>query len=767
MKKIMKKTLSFVLALVMVLALAPMTAKAAPAALPAGTGTGDDPYVVTTDGTTYMVLLEANGIAFVSTGDVYDATIDGVASTTGEYSFKRGKTDYSPVESVDGIATITLEGSNMVMVCNLAEEENAVYLQATSGAGAGAPVGTMDDPEVVTMTENEYTGTLGANLSAELAAGSQGYYYRYTAEEAGAVIVGVDCADADWNPVGWMYYVNNSTAGKYGDMHFSDDEEVVYTEIVPVAAGDVIDVFVSTYNPEDMWNNPAGIAYVNFGFATTGSADYPEEAVAGEYNTTIKEGAGEYFYMYTATEDGKLTVTMGDNNAAGWSYSLFNYNTWAMTDYHTSADDPVVMSDGLFVSAGDEVEIAIGTCNPDEPWSLPAGEVAWTLSLEAGATGDEGGDGNEDIGGGSEDDGVVSYIEHTTEITPDVEMYVLDKWYDYNVFVFAPAEPGKYTISSGNSTIGIVGYFWIDEYKLTDEFVCEDTIVWNCTDVGQSVYIAVVSEDDIANITIVQGEVEDNSIPVYDYENSVKPEKFVFPADVNDLLYVDTFDGVVDGAVLGEDGYYHLNSEDGPILFVDLDDAELGVSLAAVNSFGKLSFVEYVDGVAVSQTVFNNAYMEYEACADDDTALYPLTDDLIIMYSYVGVQNDWYSGNGFVTVGDDEDAWMFACYYVEDLTTLGDDNTGDDNTGDDNTGDDNTGDDNTGDDNTGDNNTGDNNTGDNNTGDNNTSDNTGNNAGNNAGEAPQTGDSTNVILWVAVLGLGVVAAVAGMKRKNA
>lgn len=750
----MKKTLSFVLALVMVLALAPMTAKAAPAATPSGTGTGDDPYVVTTDGTTYMVLLEANGVAFVSTGEVYDATVTGVASTMGEYSFKRSMMDWSPVESVNGEATITLEGSNMFMVCNLTEEANAVYLQVVGGEGTGTPAGTWDNPEIVTMSKNEWTGAYGAYLSVELGAGSEGYYYRYVATEAGAVTVGVDCADADWNPVGWMYYVNNATAGKYGDMHFSDDEEVVYYDLVPVSEGDVVEVFVNTYNPEDMWSNPAGIMYVNFGFSTPGSSDYPEEVVVGEQNTTIKEGAYEYYYMYTATEDGKLTVTMGENNACGWSYSLYNYNTWYMTEYHTSADDPVVMSDGLDVSAGDEVQIAIGTYDVENPWALPAGEVAWTLSFE---TGTAGGDDNEGEGGDSEDDGVVTYIEHTTGLTPDNEMYVLDKGYDYNVFEFAPTETGKYTITSENSTLGIVGYVWVDEYKLTDEFVCENTIVWNCTDVGQSIYVAVVSEDNIANITMEKADAEIHTIPTVYYENTVKPEEFVFTWDETLLEYVDTFDGVVDEAVLGADGYYHLNSEDGPILFVDLDDAELGVSLAAVNNYGKLSYVEYADGEAVGQIVFNDAYMEYAACADGNTALYPLTDDLIIMYALVGMQNDWYSGNGFVTVGDADDAWMFACYYVDGLTTLDDDNTGDDNTGDDNTGD-----------NTG-NNAGDNVGGvtDGNAGGE-SDGNAGGESDGNTDKAPETGDASNVVLWISILGLGVVAIASSvvMKKRN-
>lgn len=728
MKKIMKKTLSFMLALVMVLALAPMTAKAAPAAMPNGAGTGEDPYVVSADGTTYMVLVEANGVAYVSTGDVYDATIDGVASTMGEYSFKRGKNDYSPVESVNGVATLTLEGSNMFMVCNLADEDNAVYLQVTGGEGAGAPTGTWDDPEIVTMSKNEWTGAYGANLSVELAAGSQGYYYRYTAEEAGAVTVNIDCADADWNPVGWMYNVNNTTAGRYGDMHFSDDEEVVDTELVPVAAGDVVDVFVSTYDPADMWNNPAGIAYVNFGFSAPGSADYPVDVVPGEQNTTIKEGASEYYYMYTATADGKLTVTMGDNNASGWSYSLYNFNTWAMTDYHSSADDPVVMSDGLTVSAGDEVQITIGTYDAENPWTLPAGEVAWTLSLEAGATGDDGEGGNDDEGDGSEDDGVVTYIEQTTELTPDNEMYVLDKGYDYNVFVFNPTEVGKYTITSGNSNLGVVGYFWVDEYKLTDEIVCEDTIVWDCSAVGQSLYVAVTSDDFIANITMTQGEVEDTSIEKIIYENKVNPAEFTFTWAVDDLVYVDVLDGVVDKAVLGEDGYYHFNSADGPVIFVDLDDVEFGVSLSAVNNYGKLSYVEYEDGAAVAQTIFNDAFIEYAECADDDEALYPLTEDLITMHQLVGAQNDWYSGNGIITVAEDEDAWMFACCYLEDVTTLGD-TSSDDNTG----------------------------------------DNVGGETGGNTGDTPQTGDSTNVILWVAILGIGFAAVASSivMRRKNA
>ena len=48
----------------------------------------------------------------------------------------------------------------------------------------------------------------------------------------------------------------------------------------------------------------------------------------------------------------------------------------------------------------------------------------------------------------------------------------------------------------------------------------------------------------------------------------------------------------------------------------------------------------------------------------DKNGLYPLTDDLMLIFQRIGAYRDWYGAEGWVG-GELEDAWMFACYYVE------------------------------------------------------------------------------------------------------
>ena len=103
-------------------------------------------------------------------------------------------------------------------------------------------VGSSDYPEVLTET-----GTYSATVEA----GSYGYNYEYTAEADGVVTVTM-------NDESWTYVVNNLTSYKYGDTQWSDSDPVVPSTSVDVKAGDLISIMVSTYDPADPWNAPAG-----------------------------------------------------------------------------------------------------------------------------------------------------------------------------------------------------------------------------------------------------------------------------------------------------------------------------------------------------------------------------------------------------------------------------------------------------------------------------------------------------------------------------
>ncbi len=257
--------------------------------------------------------------------------------------------------------------------------------------------------------------------------------------------------------------------------------------------------------------------------------------------------------------------------------------------------------------------------------------------------------------------------------------YDLDDNYVYTIFSLEPTEIGKYTITVADGLVGIVSYngMWVTIDPSADT-VSANSVEWECTSVGQSIWVAVSADADPASITVEAEEITIVTVPETDYENTVTPEEFTYDGNLEDLEYVDTFDETDDVAVLGEDGFYHLNTVDGPILYVCLNDSIL--SLIDANSYGQLTYVEYdEEGNAVSKVNYATAFEAYAACAytdENNSVFYPLTADLMVMFQNVGANNGWYGENGFIG-GDLADAWMFACYYAVESDVLEGDVDGD------------------------------------------------------------------------------------------
>jgi hypothetical protein len=133
---------------------------------------------------------------------------------------------------------------------------------------------------------------------------------------------------------------------------------------------------------------------------------------------------------------------------------------------------------------------------------------------------------------------------------------------------------------------------------------------------------------------------------------------------------------------LGDDGYYHLNEKTGPILFANLNSSAM--SLYTISSNGRLSAIYYDENGAVLEMIdFTPAFNEYVATLPTDAAntitsyYYPLTADLTEMFKQLGATREWYGGEA-AWVYASEDAWLYACYYDENLTNT-DDNDNDDN----------------------------------------------------------------------------------------
>lgn len=209
-------------------------------------------------------------------------------------------------------------------------------------------------PYVFSLTEGEYTLTiaypagsmqnpaklvLGDNV-ANIKAGSEGYYYAWTAEEDGTLIITMK----DEN---WFYVVNNMTTGAYGDTQWSDSDPVVNPAEIEVKAGDEIQVSVNTYDPDDMWTTPEGTITFTAAFQAAGplvdenlkfqtrALSFQEEIVYQcVFNTGSVSGYDSFYVECTHYDpvDGEYTENLEAKKMGTRLQFKKNFLSWSMVD---------------------------------------------------------------------------------------------------------------------------------------------------------------------------------------------------------------------------------------------------------------------------------------------------------------------------------------------------------------------------------------------------------------------------------------------------
>ncbi len=674
MKNVIRNILTFIL-IISILTL-PVTSFAADTTL----GEYDNPYQLSTTSTHFTVTVAAESEAWVQVNDCIGSTLNVIKATTADYMIMYCRQPYTP-ETSSGNNTLTMtmvNGADMFSIYNSGTASVELQLELIGGSGV-VEQGTVDNPELVTMSTNMFGG-LGASVTKDLVAANEGYYYKTIAPADGIVTVSIGAYDADYNSIGWTYFVNNNTAYIYGDVHTSDEEEPVFYEEVKVSEGDEVVVFAATYNPSNRWSNPEGTISVDFSFSAVGSMSNPKVIVPGEYAAELASGSQGYYYKWTAAEAGTATAAMSDNNANGWQYSVnaekadgsFKYG-----DTHWCDDDPVVSSESLDVAAGDTLTIFVNTYNPSNEFFTPEGTVNWTLTFTAGEGGSDGG--NEGDGGndGGNDDvtpppATGTYDNSDVALEVGTKDYPLLEGNDYTIFAFEPTEIGEYTFSSSNALIGIVSYngMWVT-HEPTADTVKDSSFVWTCNDIGQTIWVAAkynpvtrnADDGNSVSITITRKDIVIDETPWTTYINTHKPVPFTFTGDADKLEPVEVFDDVVDMPVMGSDGYYHLNSATGPILYVDIDDVMM--NLVDAVSYGQVKDIIMDGDKIVSKIDYYEAINQYIECADKTLCIYPLTDDLIAIYKGTGHFQGWYGEDGFLGTTAD-DGYLFACYFIND-----------------------------------------------------------------------------------------------------
>ncbi|MBR4071013.1 MAG: hypothetical protein IKK26_00465 [Clostridia bacterium] len=353
-------------------------------------GSYENPYLLNvSEGFPAMplaVTVKPQESAYVKVSDINNTVVTAGYATSASYMLNYLRFTYLP-EGEDNATSFTMipdAGMDVFSVYNTSETEDVVvYLTLAAGDPIDEPNGP-DNPEELVL--QEMFGRVMGYAEYDLELGNQGRFYKVVAPADGTFYISpgayVSEEDGSMTDLGWMYSVNNVTAGIYGDTHWSDDEEPVYSEEVAVSEGDELIIMVATYEPGS-WTNPAGTVSVNAIFAKTpdvGEMDNPEVIEIGDHVAEIVEGSQGYYYEWTATEKGTVTITM--NDATGWMYSVENLTAGIYGEIHWFDDDPVVAAEAIDVEAGDVIQIMVNTYDSADSWNAPAGTVNWSLSFE-------------------------------------------------------------------------------------------------------------------------------------------------------------------------------------------------------------------------------------------------------------------------------------------------------------------------------------------------------------------------------------------------
>lgn len=261
-----------------------------------------------------------------------------------------------------------------------------------------------------------------------------------------------------------------------------------------------------------------------------------------------------------------------------------------------------------------------------------------------------------------------------------------------NYFLFVPEVDGVYRFTGieSDATISYFGNntaFLMDLTASTDYNSVTNSFTLNIKpgNLGSS-YILGLKQDTWGVIVIER--IGDAILDITDMEETPYERKNTLISNFSlsvpggkRLKYVDVQGGNVT-YVKGSDGYYHLNSATGPVLYVNLSDTAPYLAMSKCmgitdeHAVYKLVYVYYdSDGVAVKKEIYNQCMIEYVKASCPDTGVYPLNDDLIFMFQQSSTVKGWgdydsfdylfYDENREKMTGINEDiAWMYAVCYL-------------------------------------------------------------------------------------------------------
>ena len=250
---------------------------------------------------------------------------------------------------------------------------------------------------------------------------------------------------------------------------------------------------------------------------------------------------------------------------------------------------------------------------------------------------------------------------------------------EMNYFIFTPTQSGLYRFSLSNTNAEL-SYWGGNEFFITDQTVSTDmmnnSFTLNVKEGNLGICCILGAAGDNGGIITIErigdATLDITDIPYDIYEPEKEPTKFV-SNETGKLTYVN-IEGLSSDYKLfynSNDGYYHLESENGPIAYVSLGEMTPYISYKVlIDTTGVKTILYNENGEFVAKEDYTSCMYNYINCIDDTTGIIPLDKDLIYILSnhidYMGwcdPSNSVYLFTDLSNVNN-EIAWMFLiCYF--------------------------------------------------------------------------------------------------------
>ena len=257
-----------------------------------------------------------------------------------------------------------------------------------------------------------------------------------------------------------------------------------------------------------------------------------------------------------------------------------------------------------------------------------------------------------------------------------------------NYFLFTPTQEGTYKFFVADGVDATLGYYGAPHFvqqnssvELVDGAftVSVSASMIGTGDSGTSVYVIGVDSEAEACVLAVertgpaQKTLEDEPWTIY--KAKTEPAAYTLPAGAA----IQEFDLTANYTVVFNeaDGYYHLDTADGPLVLVRLaEDSDYIACFKTILDRSGVSRYFFDDnGDFVKKESYSECLLEYIACADEAQGVYPLTEDLKYIIQQRGEYVGWWDvdspsylfvdAEGYDIPDINHDiAWLLMCCYI-------------------------------------------------------------------------------------------------------